>query len=205
MAFDQKADTEEQREDVEGGDYFRKVLVDLDREVRQEVDEEEVAGKRHEVELDSVGWVSEQQGPNVSLRYLQHPPGHISCWGYWAKKDFWGDNEGKVAPEEEYCLRKTNVWGFNDDSITTASHEKVFPGLKRLFGDQTLWWNIVVETKSRERHQNLWGLPRETKYCVIPVKNTIIRGGKSLYLKKSNILENTETAKQITFHKGRGL
>ena len=55
VAFDQKADTEEQREDVEGGDYFWKVLVDLDREVRQEVDEEEVAGKRHEVELDSVG------------------------------------------------------------------------------------------------------------------------------------------------------
>ena len=55
MAFDQKADTEEQREDVERGDYFGKVLVDLDREVGQEVDEEEVAGKRHEVELDSVG------------------------------------------------------------------------------------------------------------------------------------------------------
>ena len=55
MAFDQKADTEEQREDVEGGDYFRKVLVDLDRDVGQEVDEEEVADKRHEVELDSVG------------------------------------------------------------------------------------------------------------------------------------------------------
>ena len=55
VAFDQKADTEEQREDVERGDYFGKVLVDLDREVGQEVDEEEVAGKRHEVELDSVG------------------------------------------------------------------------------------------------------------------------------------------------------
>ena len=55
VAFDEKADTEEQREDVERGDYFGKVLVDLDREVRQEVDEEEVAGKRHEVELDSVG------------------------------------------------------------------------------------------------------------------------------------------------------
>ena len=55
VAFDEKADTEEQREDVERGDYFGKVLVDLDREVGQEVDEEEVAGKRHEVELDSVG------------------------------------------------------------------------------------------------------------------------------------------------------
>ena len=55
MAFDQKADTEEQREDVEGGDYFRKVLVDLDRDVRQEVDKEEIGDKRHEVELDSVG------------------------------------------------------------------------------------------------------------------------------------------------------
>ena len=55
MAFDQKADTEEQREDVERGDYFGKVLVDLDREVGKEVDKEKVADKRHKVELDSIG------------------------------------------------------------------------------------------------------------------------------------------------------
>ena len=34
VPFNQKADTEEQREDVEGGNYFGKVLVDLDRDVR---------------------------------------------------------------------------------------------------------------------------------------------------------------------------
>ena len=81
MAFDQKADTEEQREDVERGDYFGKVLVDLDREVRQEVDEEEVADKRHEVELDSVGRVSadkiQELFSNVCGTYLGTSPAGV--------------------------------------------------------------------------------------------------------------------------------
>ena len=58
VSFDQKADAKEQREDVEGGDYFGKVLVNLDRQLGLEVDKEEVAEKWNEVELDSVGWVS---------------------------------------------------------------------------------------------------------------------------------------------------
>ena len=77
MAFDQKPDTEEQGEDVERWDYFWKVLVDLDREVGKEVDKEEVADKRHKVELDSIGWVSEMTKNNESaLNYstLGHRP-----------------------------------------------------------------------------------------------------------------------------------
>ena len=57
------------------------------------------------------------------------------------------------------------------------------------------------DLKLRSCRQNLWGLPRETKYCVIPVKKIIMRGGKSLYLKKSNILENTETGNILHFTK----
>ena len=45
MPFDQKPDAKEQREDVEGGDYFGKVLVNLDRQLGLEVDKEEVAEK----------------------------------------------------------------------------------------------------------------------------------------------------------------
>ena len=70
MSFDQKADTEEQREDVEGGDYFSKVLVNLDRQLGLEVDKEEVAEKWNEVELDSVGWVSGDNIQKLASNFL---------------------------------------------------------------------------------------------------------------------------------------
>ena len=37
---------------------------------------------------------------------------------------------------------------------------------------------------------DLCGLPKETRYCVIPVKKMIMRGGSSLYLRKSNIFHS---------------
>ena len=70
--------------------------------------------------------------------------------------------------------------------ITTANHEKEFPGLRRLLGDQTLTEEPEKLLLSRTCSY-LWGFPRDTRYCVIPVKKMIIRGGKSRYLKKSNI------------------
>ena len=52
---------------------------------------------------------------------------------------------------------------------------------------------------------DLYGLPKETRYCVIPVKKMIMRGGSSLYLSKSNIFHSLKTSKNLAsgtvFHK----
>ena len=45
---------------------------------------------------------------------------------------------------------------------------------------------------------DLYGLPKETRYCVIPVKKMIMRGGNSLYLSKSNIFHSLENIKEVS-------
>ena len=45
---------------------------------------------------------------------------------------------------------------------------------------------------------DLCGLPKETRYCVIPVKKMIMRGGSSLYLSKSNIFHSLENIKEVS-------
>ena len=81
VSFDQKADTEEQWEDVERGNDFGKVLVNLDRQLGLEVDKEEVAEKWNEVELDSVGRVSgdksQKLASNVYGTYLGTSPAGV--------------------------------------------------------------------------------------------------------------------------------
>ena len=44
---------------------------------------------------------------------------------------------------------------------------------------------------------DLYGLPKETRYCVIPVKKMIMRGGSSLYLRKSNIFHSLKNIKGV--------
>ena len=45
---------------------------------------------------------------------------------------------------------------------------------------------------------DLCGLPKETRYCVIPVKKMIMRGGNSLYLSKSNIFHSLKNIKGVS-------
>ena len=45
---------------------------------------------------------------------------------------------------------------------------------------------------------DLCGLPKETRYCVIPVKKMIMRGGNSLYLRKSNIFHSLKDIKGVS-------
>ena len=45
---------------------------------------------------------------------------------------------------------------------------------------------------------DLYGLPKETRYCVIPVKKMIMRGGSSLYLRKSNIFHSLKNIKGVS-------
>ena len=45
---------------------------------------------------------------------------------------------------------------------------------------------------------DLCGLPKETRYCVIPVKKMIMRGGNSLYLRKSNIFNSLKNIKEVS-------
>ena len=88
VPFDQKADAEQQRKDIERGDYFREVFVNLARKAGHEVDKQEVSEEGHNVELDSVGRVSGKKVLESGDDLESNLPGNVTCGSHWTKKDF---------------------------------------------------------------------------------------------------------------------